>query len=242
MNASLAAPTVSTEAGVYVVRDDLFPGGTKARYIPALFTGADEIVYASPPEGGAQTALAHCARALGKRATIFVAQRARPHPRSLMAKALGAKVIQVRPGYLAVVQARAAEYAAARGARLAPFGLDVPGASEAIAEAAQAIPLAPDEIWCAAGSGVLARGLKLAWPAAELHAVQIGKEVRPKDVGGIVHKHPLAFSQPANGSQLRLPPFPSDPHYDAKAWQLCEGLRRRDGAVLFWNVTGPAAG
>jgi hypothetical protein len=64
-----------------VVRDDLFDGGTKARFIPALFDGAQEIVYAGPQEGGAQTALATVARALGKRAIIFVAKRAEPHPR-----------------------------------------------------------------------------------------------------------------------------------------------------------------
>src|SRR3954470_18758195 len=96
--------------GILVVRDDLFPGGTKARFIPHLFTDCDEVVYASPAEGGAQTALAQVAHDLGKKATIFVAKRATPHPRALMAKALGAKVMQVTPGYLNVVQARATEY------------------------------------------------------------------------------------------------------------------------------------
>jgi hypothetical protein len=83
-------PVVVKHDGILVVRDDLFAGGTKARFIPALFDGAQEVVYASPQEGGAQTALATVARALGKRATIFVAKRADPHPRVLMAKALGA--------------------------------------------------------------------------------------------------------------------------------------------------------
>jgi hypothetical protein len=49
-------PQVIQHNGVYVVRDDLFTGGTKARFIPSLFDGADEVVYASPAEGGAQTA------------------------------------------------------------------------------------------------------------------------------------------------------------------------------------------
>ena len=47
--------------------------------MPALFEGCDEAVYASPAEGGAQTALATVARQLGKRATIFVAKRHKPH-------------------------------------------------------------------------------------------------------------------------------------------------------------------
>ena len=58
-----------------------------------------EVVYASPAEGGAQTALATVAAQLGKRATIFVAQRAQLHPRTLMAQRLGAKIEQVPYGY-----------------------------------------------------------------------------------------------------------------------------------------------
>ena len=231
-------PIVSHHDGVAVVRDDLFPGGTKARFIPALFEHSDELVYASPPEGGAQTALAYCARAAGKRATIFVAKRQRPHPRSLMAKSLGAKVLQVSPGYMTVVQARAKAYAADRGARLLPFGLDVEIAGPYIAAAALATGLCPDEIWCAAGSGVLARALHAAWPDVPLHAVQIGKAVDAAAIGAAaVHIHPLDFSQPCRTS----PPFPSDPHYDAKAWETCARLHRTGGTVLFWNVTSGAS-
>jgi threonine dehydratase len=161
----MTAPILEVHRGITVVRDDLFPGGTKARFIGKLFDGVAEAVYASPPEGGAQTALATVARALGKRATIFVAQRAKPHPRTLEAARLGAKVVPVSPGYLTVVQSRARQYCRDNGASLIPFGADIPGATEALASAALATGLEPDEVWCAAGSGVLARGLALAWPA-----------------------------------------------------------------------------
>ena len=160
-------PHVTEHDGVFVVRDDLFPGGTKARFLPLLFDCADEVVYASPAEGGAQTALATVAAKLGKRATIFVAERAQPHPRTLMAKRLGATIMQVSPGYLNVVQARAIRYSHQTGAVLAPFGFDIPGATQAIAQAALSIGIQPDEVWCAAGSGVLARGLAQAWPNAQ---------------------------------------------------------------------------
>lgn len=232
-----AAPiVVRRHNGVAVVRDDLFHGGTKARFLPILFEGADEVVYASPAEGGAQTALAATAQTLGKRATILIAQRAKPHPRALMAKRLGAQVLQVRPGYLNVVQARAREYANSRGARLAPFGVDLPEAIEAIAAAARATGEEPDEVWCAAGSGVLARGLALAWPGAARHVVQVGRALSDQDVAGArIHVHPLSFAQRCRSA----PPFPSDPHYDAKAWETCTA-RHGPGRVLFWNVTGPA--
>ncbi|HMF29137.1 MAG TPA: pyridoxal-phosphate dependent enzyme [Candidatus Cybelea sp.] len=144
--------------------------------VPLLFDGADEVVYASAAVGGAQTALATVAAQLSKRETIFVAKRAQPHPRALMAKRLGAKIMQVSPGYLNTVQARARDYSRQVGARLAPFGVDTPEAKEAIAGAARSLDIEPDEVWCASGSGVLARGLATAWPNARRHVVQVGSD------------------------------------------------------------------
>jgi hypothetical protein len=65
-----------------------------------VFEGVDQVVYASPAEGGAQVALATVARLLSKQATIFVAHRAKPHARIVEAAKLGAKVINIAPGYL----------------------------------------------------------------------------------------------------------------------------------------------
>jgi len=230
------APVIIQHEGVLVVRDDLFAGGTKARFLSMMFNGADEVVYASPAEGGAQVALAIVARRLGKRATIFVACRATPHPRTIEAAKIGAKVVTVAPGYLSVVQARAREYCTQTGARLMPFGADMPGAINAIAAAACAIGIEPDEVWCASGSGVLARGLAAAWPNARRHAVQVGRKLTPRDVAGaMIHIHPAPYGRAASSK----PPFPCDPYYEAKAWEVttaCKGT----GRVVFWNVMGPA--
>jgi len=229
-------PVVREYDGVQVVRDDLYLGGTKARFMPALFDGFDEAVYASPAEGGAQTALAVAARQLRKRATIFVAARAKLHDRTLEAAKLGAKVVPVRPGYLSVVQARAKDYAKASGARLVPFGADMPEAITRLAEAARMTGLDPDEVWCAAGSGVLARALAQAWPRARRNVVQVGRRLDPQEVAGAtIHVYPRPFSELA-GSK---PSFPSDPHYDAKAWETMTA-QKGPGRVLFWNVAGPA--
>lgn len=232
----MITPIVVEHSGIKVIRDDLFAGGTKARFLPTLFDNADEVVYASPAEGGAQTALAHSAAKLGKKATIFLAARKEPHPRQLEARKVGAKVIEVRPGYLSVVQARAREYCQETGALLAPFGADLPEAIDVIAEAARATGLDPDEVWCASGSGVLMRGLSRAWPRARRNSVQVGRGLSPIDVDGAqIHVHPRKFSQHAKSK----PPFPADPHYEAKAWEVCCRLKG-PGTVVFWNVTGPA--
>lgn len=233
----MTKPIVTYHSGIAVVRDDLFPGGTKARFLPVLFKDADEVVYATPAEGGAQTALAHTAAVLGKRATIFVAKRKQPHDRALEAKRVGAKVMQVPHGYLNVVQARAKEYCKRTGAKLAPFGVNMPEAIEKIAEAAKATGLDPEEVWCASGSGVLARSLAMAWPKARRHVVEVGRTLSPSEVAGAtIHRAGLPFSK----ALKEKPPFPSCPHYDAKAWRICKA-RHGAGLVLFWNVTGPAS-
>lgn len=230
-------PLVERHDSISVVRDDLYPGGTKARFVPTLFADADEVVYASPAQGGAQYALAFCARDLGKQATIFVAERRLPHPRQVEAKALGAKVVLVSFGMLSNVQARAKAYAQETGAKLAPFGFDVPAAIGIIADAARALDEQPDEVWCAAGSGTLSRALQQAWPNAKHFAVAVGRNI-PQSMLGIAKqiRYPKPFEQHANV----VPPFPSDPHYDAKAWEVCRALRDSRKRVVLWNVTGPA--
>jgi hypothetical protein len=229
-------PIVKEYFGINVVRDDLFPGGTKARFLPYLFDGVDELVYASPCEGGAQTALAHTAAKLGKRATIFVAKRKVPHDRALEAKRMGAKIMQVPVGYLKVVQARAREYCARTGATLIPFGVNTPAAISTISSAARSIGITPDEVWCASGSGVLARSLRAAWPSASINVVEVGRTLSSADVAGAnIFKAGMPFSKAISDR----PPFPSCPHYDAKAWKICK-KKRGNGIILFWNVTGPA--
>jgi hypothetical protein len=47
--------------------------------------------------------------------------------------------------------------------------------------------------------------------------------------------HPMPFGREAR----RKPPFPSDPNYDAKAWEVATA-RKGSGRVVFWNVTGSA--
>lgn len=227
-------PVVEQHDGILVVRDDLITGGTKARYAARAFGAAAEAVYASPCEGGAQVALAATARRLGRRATIFCAKRAKPHRRTIQARDLGATVVLVDPGYLSVVQARAKGYAARVGAILVPFGFDLPGCVDAIAGAAASIGECPDEVWCAAGSGVLARGLAKAWPDARRRVVQVGRRLSDDDVAGaVIHVAPMAFSR----ADKRAAPFPACPHYDVKAWHECRA-RRGAGLVLFWNVLG----
>jgi cysteine synthase len=227
---------IEEHRGIGVVRDDLFPGGTKARYVPELFNGTDELVYASPAQGGAQYAIAYVAAQLGKRATIFVADRRTPHPRQVEAKRLGAKIVFVKNGYLAVVQKRARDYAAEVGARLAPFGMDTPEAIAQISAAALSLNESPDEVWCAAGSGTLTRALQQAWPHAQHVAVAYGRDIPQEQIGKARF---VRYPRPFEHLSHDVPPFPCDRHCDAKAWEIATA-RKRAGRCIFWNVVGPA--
>src|SRR5438093_13235485 len=64
------------------------------------------------------------------------------------------------------------------------------------------------------------------------HVVQVGRALSPSDVAyASIHVYPAPFGREGR----EKPPFPSDPHYDAKAWEQC-AARKNHGRVLFWNV------
>lgn len=226
----LPAPTLREHGGFIVVRDDLLPGGTKRRVLARLFAQERplEACYASPAYGYAQIALAYAARDLGIQATVFVAKRSALHPRTAEAKAAGARIVQVPHGYLSNVQAKARGYCEATGASLIPWGLDTPEHREALSAIARALPIAPREVWCVAGSGMLTRSLQAAWPAAKHFAVRIG--ANPAIGRAVVIAAPERYEAPAAAP----PPFPSCSNYDAKAWRFMR--ERASAGALFWNV------
>lgn len=63
----------------------------------------------------------------GKRSTLFGPARAEVHPRQCEGIEFGGGLVPARPGYMNVLQARAADFARRNGALLAPFGMRTPG-------------------------------------------------------------------------------------------------------------------
>lgn len=230
----IRSPEIQKIEGVYVVRDDLIPGGTKRVFVDQLIIGRREVVYASPVYGGAQIAIAHAARDSGVMATIFCAKRTVPHARTLESYRIGAKIVQVPTGYLSNVQSKAKKYCEQTGATLLPFGLETPVAFTAIAQRAATVQEVIgdiDQVWCVGGSGVLCRGIQNGIKAGSYHVVQVGRTLNSTNVGRAkVYIHPLKFEQNAKV----LPPFPSCSNYDAKAWEYIK--KHAKGRVLFWNV------
>lgn len=224
----LRDPVIIEHEGFLVVRDDIIPGGTKRRAIHRLFDDHEEYVYASPVYGYAQLALAYAAADYNKRATVFCAKHKQWHPLTRQAYDLGAKIIEVEPGYLTVVKARAREYSFMNGAVLLPFGLDTPAFIEALADVARAMPVVPTEVWSIVGSGVLIRALQLAWPKARFFGVRVG--VTPNAGKAEVFMAPEVYHKDA----WFPPPFPSCSNYDAKLWNFVK--HHATPGALVWNV------
>lgn len=235
-------PITARYGNVTVVREDLIPGGTKARFVDTVFEGVDEVVYASPAQGGAQTALALAARRLGKIITLFIAAAKHKHPRVMLSEQLGAHIIEVPMGFLTNVQAKARRYTddqtflRGRLVRNLEFGMDTSIAVARIAAAARQIDR-PEQLWCAAGSGTLARGLALAWPDVPRFVVQVGHRLTPYEAAfGTVIVYPKKYAY----QETAEPPFPSDPTYERKAYKIM--LDHIGGArATFWNTASSTA-
>lgn len=214
--------------GFTIVRDDLLPGGTKRRALPALFDDHQEYVYASPVFGYAQVALAHAARDHDKCATIFCAARKEMAPLTRQAMDAGALIVEVPYGYMSVVKARAFEYCKTHNACLLPFGLDDPRFIAAMADIVRGLDLNPFEVWSAVGSGTLTRSLQAAWPSVDFHGVRVGAE--PEAGRATLYVAPEKYEQAARNP----PPFPSCKNYDAKVWQFMKQFGH--AGALMWNL------
>jgi hypothetical protein len=230
------------KARITILRDDVLEGGSKLRAIPFIVGDADEVVFGGPFCGGAPHALSVWAREAGRRCSLFFAKRERLHSRQLAAIRNGANVQFVSPGYMTVVQKRARDYAAQKGALFLPLGLDVADGRAAMLEFAGRVRAqlgTPDEVWCATGSGMLATVLAAAFPDAEVRAIAVGLASRhaaqtfPANVR--IEPAGVAFDR----SITIAAPFPVCGHYEAKAWRVC--CREARGSALFWNVAAPAA-
>jgi len=214
-------------------------GGSKTRFLPFLIQGAHEVVFGGPYCGGAPLALSVLGRHLGIRVTLFYAQRAHWHARQTQAQANGARIVQIRPGYMAVVQKRARDYADAAGAMFLPLGFDVPAAEQpfvAFMTTVRRLLGGVDEVWCAAGSGMLARCLGRAFPDSAVHAVTVGLASRHavQSFGSNVTLHACRYRFE---QECKTPaPFPTCANYDKKAWEIA--VSQAKGRALFWNVLG----
>ena len=235
--------------GIYVLRDDLLPGGTKSILIDSLVHVCDnvnELVYASPCYGGFQIALSIFCKNNNKKATVFCAKRKIRHPNTETCVQNGATVVEVPYGYLSVVEKHAREYVRARepGVTLKiAFGANSPESINIIASRAKRVietfyttyGTPPDEIWCAVGSGTLISGIIQACNEIQgepLHPCSKGPEGSPLKIYGVqvgkefnghnsLNVTMIVYPKPFEYASKLKVNFPSMPNYDLKAFETC---------------------
>lgn len=231
-------PIFSLAGRLTVLRDDRLPGGTKRRFLTPMLAAIPEpeIVYAGPSEGYAQLALGHAARDTGHRVAYFHAARAEDHPLVKQGRALGVQYHGVKPGYLTVVEKRAAQYVAEAPTErvLMPLGFHTPAYHTAAVHVIQRIathfPTHITDIWIAWGSGLLATAIRDACPHLRIHAVVVGRKPTEPPHNIDLHYHPDPFTRRARIT----PPYPSAANYDAKVWAYADLLG--GPSHLIWNV------
>lgn len=227
--------TIETHLGVKVLRDDLLVGGTKSILMPSIIGEAQEYVYASPVYGGFQIALAEYCKTVGKKATIVCAKRKEMHPNTKQCLNAGANVIEVKCGYLSVVEKHARDYCQKTGAKKLELGANTREnkilIGNRVRQVIQEIGHEPKEIFCAIGSGTLVESILQATTTAKIYGVAVGKEYASQHERLTVLKHHLKFEKESKF----VAGFKSMPNYDLKAFEYCIKYKQSDD-VLFWNV------
>ena len=232
-----AAPIVRRHDKFFVVRDDFIGGGSKMRFIDYMVSRLPytEFVYGSSPATGyAQISLAKVAFRYGKKAVIFMAERSmdKLHEYQQMAIDSGADMRFVPNGMLSVTEKRAKDYVKESPTTrcLIRIGGEDETVLASIVKVARYMTMRPKEVWSVGSSGVLTRGLQMAWPDASFHVVAVGHK---GDYGRAkVYECDIPFNKPIKPENA--PPFPSAPTYDAKAWEFMKKYGSAD--ALFWNV------
>jgi hypothetical protein len=235
-------PIIQKHHGIYIVRDDLLPGGTKSILLSEIHKehpDIKEFVYASPVYGGFQIALSIYCKTNNIKSTIFCAKRTKPHTNTLRCIENGANIVEVPYGYLSVVEKKAREYCIGKsnvekiifGASTNKNKLII---SQRVQQVIRTIHFIPDEIWCAVGSGTLISGILLGTHNINIVGVQVGAEFKEEHKNLRIIKYPKSFDKE---SKIKID-FPSMPNYDLKAFELClkEMELNTNKKILFWNV------
>ena len=230
-------PVVEEYNGFHVVRDDKLGYGSKARFIDYLVkTEGDEWVFGGANKvGWGPISLTHVCNKYGKKATFFMAKRSVPTWHQQQVLDMGGTIHWVDNGMLTVTKARARKYYERDtvSRRVLPLGLEHPTVLASIVKVARNLPVKPTEIWTVASSGTLNRGLQLAFPDVPAYAVEVGHKMSDYEKGrAITMRSSYAYDQKVEES--RMPPYPSEPYYDAKLWDFVVSNGKK--GALIWNV------
>jgi 16S rRNA G966 N2-methylase RsmD len=214
----------------YVVRDDLLMAGTKQRmvkYIGSKLSQDKKYVYAGPPSGVAQVALALIGQFFGLN-IVYITKTITDM--TLKAKTFGLNVITTQS-----VGKTYDKYIGEYKYEGLPLGLK--GFDEDLAEAISEKSSISFEsfykrtykgsMWCIIGTGTLEHAIRLAIPGIVTIKVQVGYDNELAD-----YVAPESYLEHAK----YMPPYQSVSTYDAKIWQFV--IKYGHDGDFIWNVAG----
>jgi hypothetical protein len=230
------APRITIHDGIRVVRDDDLVG-SKVRggdcLINSLPSHIDTIVYVQPRTGLAGVSILDVARRHNKKVKLFMpsCKRISHHQACCIEQGADAEFhrIAAMPNLNHIAKKWADKH---DNAFFVPLGLKHEMVTAGIVKGASKIK-EPDVVYVATSTGVLTRGLQIAWPNAKFISVCVARNMKAGELG--VAKpisEPLAFQTPEK--KENLPPFPTINTYDGKVWKYIP--KNTDKDILFWNV------
>lgn len=229
-------PTVTTHDGIRVVRDDLLVG-SKVRggdcLISSLPDHIDTIVYVQPRTGLAGVSILDVAKRHNKKVMLFMPSSKKISHHQACCIEQGCDYSFHRIAAMPNLNLIAKKWADERpNAFFVPLGLKHEMVTAGIVKTAMKIP-EPEEVYTATSTGVLTRGLQIAWPNAKFTSVCVSRNMKAGELGRAEPiSEPLAFT--AHEKVENLPPFPNIDTYDGKVWKYIPKNSNRD--ILFWNV------
>ena len=229
-------PQIVEHEGVRVVRDD-FITGSKVRggdcLISSLPEHIDTIVYVQPRTGLAGVSILDVAKRHNKKVMLFMPSSKRISHHQACCIERGCDYEFHRIAAMPNLNLIAKKWADQRkNAFFVPLGLKHEKVTAGIVKTASRIP-EPEEVYCATSTGVLTRGLQIAWPNAKFTSVCVSRNMKAGELGRAdAISEPLAFTRGEH--KENLPPFPNIDTYDGKVWKYIPKNTDRD--ILFWNV------
>lgn len=243
---------------VFVVRDDLLPGGTKQRACaPFLRTlaglGYGDFYYASPFAGFAQVALSYVCSQMDLRCHLYCERDQtalgpvkHPHQFTRLAESYGAN-IQLTESLEAAEEQCVQAARHKSGVYVVPLGFNCEEFKSALetvlrrqwVEILEQLDFTPKNLWVPVGSGTLVSVFKrFIDPAIAIQAVNVhvlkGSDARIRQIA--TDSRVTLYSAPEEFHDLAgvNPNIPSNCHYDAKLWRFLKEYAQNGD--VWWNV------
>ncbi|MBB6499421.1 hypothetical protein [Pedobacter cryoconitis] len=248
----ILTPLEINNGTIQVVRDDKLIGGTKQRALDkyltdAIANGLSEFVYASPPPGYGQVALAYSCQQLNVACTLFCWQlNDEYHEFSLLAESFGAKIYPCKS--LEDADAAAIEYAKNRpGCIRLPLGFDVPDYIQCLRNEisvswrhiTEDLGYEPERVWLPVGSTILSNVFRDVVPEEIiLNCVTVRlleeQDARIQKITNRPNVNMFSTQERFLDPRTDPPAIPSNAHYDAKVWQFIK--THGQDKDIWWNV------